>query len=150
MAQKTTYSFKDVKAAIVGPGGAFGLGDGAGTAEEGITVDASADLDTMTIGADGSGQHSLSADKSGRVTVRLLKTSPTNALLSAMVAFQRSGGGATHGQNTITITDLNRGDVITCRQVAFAKIPSLTYAKEAGIVEWDFNAIQIDQTLGGL
>lgn len=144
-----TYSFKDVKAAISGPGGAFSIGDGAGAAEEGITIDPSAEINMMQIGADGSGQHSLSADRSGRVTVRLLKTSPVNALLSALVAFQRSGA-AQHGQNTITITDLNRGDVITCQQCAFGKIPTLTYAKEAGINEWEFHAIRIDPTLGGL
>ncbi len=33
---------------------------------------------TMTIGADGEVMHSLHADKSGTVTVNLLKTSPTN------------------------------------------------------------------------
>lgn len=144
-----TYSFKDIQAAIVGPGGAINLGDGSGAAEEGITIEYSADVDGMLIGADGSGQHSLSMDRSGQITVRLLKTSPTNALLSAMMEFQRSGG-STHGQNTITVIDSNRGDVITARQVAFARRPALTYAKEAGINEWVFNSVQIDPTLGGL
>lgn len=143
----TTYSFKDVQAAITGPGGVINLGDGSGASDEGITIDPSADVDIMTMGADGSGQHSLVADKSGRLVVRLLKTSPTNALLSAMLAFQRSSA-AQHGQNTITIVDSNRGDVITARQAAFAKQPPLQYGKEAGMVEWEFNAVQIDVTLG--
>ncbi|MGU4704086.1 DUF3277 family protein, partial [Burkholderia cepacia] len=33
----TTYSFQDVASTIVGPGGAFSLGYGEATAEEGIT-----------------------------------------------------------------------------------------------------------------
>jgi len=142
-----TYSFLDVAASIVGPGGAFSLGNGAGAAEEGITVVPSGDINGMLIGADGTGQHSLYADKSGTVTVTLLKTSPTNKLLSLMYAFQTSSGAA-HGQNTLVINDKSRGDVITCRQVAFKKAPDLTYAKDGGTVVWEFAAIAIERTLG--
>lgn len=141
------YSFLDVQAAIVGPGGAFSLGSGAGAAEEGISIDPSGEIDGMQIGADGSGQHSLHADKSGKVTIRLLKTSPVNKLLSAMYNFQ-TASAASHGQNTITISDAVRGDVITCRQSAFAKAPNLNYGKEAGTQDWEFNAIAIDRVLG--
>jgi len=144
-----TYSFLEIQASLVGPGGFINLGNGAGTDEEGISIEPAAEVDIMRIGADGSGMHSLSADRSGRVTVRLLKTSPVNAQLSAMLAFQRSSG-AQHGQNTITITDSVRGDVVTCRQCAFGRVPALQYGKEAGLIEWEFNAIQIDPALGAL
>jgi len=143
-----TYSFLDVQATLVGPGGALSLGAGAGVSDEGISVDPTGDIDTMVIGADGEGMHSLHADKSGRIVVRLLKTSPVNSLLSALFAFQRSEGSV-HGQNTIVINDSNRGDVITCRQVAFSKAPPLQYGKEAGLIEWDFTAVKIDITLAG-
>jgi len=141
------YSFLDVKAALVGPGGAINLGDAAGVAEEGISIDPAGDVNTMMIGADGTGTHSLHADKSGQITVRLLKTSPTNALLSAMVNFQRSSA-ASHGQNTITIADVSRGDVITCEGCAFKRIPNMGYGKEAGVLEWVFDSIRVTQTLG--
>lgn len=141
------YSFLDVQAAIVGPGGAFSLGSGAGVADEGIEIDPSGEIDTMQIGADGTGQHSLHGDKSGKVTVRLLKTSPVNKQLSQMYNFQ-TASAASHGQNTITITDSVRGDVITCRQCAFAKAPNISYGKEAGTQDWEFNAIAIDRVLG--
>lgn len=142
-----TYSFLEVQATLVGPGGVIPLGQGAGVSDEGISVDPSAEVDTMVIGADGGGMHSLHADKSGKVSVRLLKTSPINGLLSAMLAFQRSSA-ATHGQNTITIVDMARGETVTCQGVAFTKAPALTYGKDAQLVEWDFNAIQIDSQLG--
>lgn len=141
-----TYSFLDIQATLVGPGGAINLGSGAALDDEGISITPTADVDTMQIGADGEGQHTLHADRSGRITIRLLKTSPTNALLSAMLAFQRSNG-ATHGQNTLVVHDSNRGDTITCRQVAFAKQPALSYGKEAGLLEWEFNAVKIDPVL---
>lgn len=142
-----TYSFLDVSATLMGPGGAIPLGNGAAAAEEGITITPTGPISGMQIGADGKGQHSLYGDKSGKVTVRLLKTSPTNALLSAMYAFQ-TASGATHGQNTLVINDSSRGDVITCEQAAFAKAPDLTFAKEAGTNDWEFDAIKITRTLG--
>lgn len=143
-----TYSFLDVQCAIVGPGGSFSIGSGSGAAEEGITIEPSEDLDTMTIGADGQAMHSLHADKSAKVTVRLLKTSPTNSLLAAQQALQRTSG-ASHGQNTLTVVNTVTGDVITCQQVAYAKVVSLTYAKDAGINEWHFNVGIMDVGLGG-
>lgn len=144
-----TYSFQDVKASITGPGGSFALGSGAGAAEEGISIEMSEDLNTMTIGADGSVMHSLHANKSGRVIVRLLKTSPTNALLSNMVAMQRTSS-ALHGQNVFVLSNPQTGDKITCQQVAFGKIPANTFAKEGGTLEWEFHAGIIDQSLAGL
>jgi hypothetical protein len=146
--QAVTYSFLSVLAAIVGPGGSFNLGTGSGNADEGISIEPSEDLDQMTIGADGSVMHSLHADRSGKLVVRLLKTSPTNALLGAMLALQRQSA-ANHGQNTLTVADSVRGDVITCQNVAFAKVPTITYAKDGGMNEWHFNAGQIAVGLGG-
>lgn len=142
-----TYSFIDVQAALVGPGGAVNLGDGSGASEEGISVAASDNINTMQVGADGYGQHSLHANKSGRVTVRLLKTSPTNQLLMNMYNFQ-TASPRTHGQNTISIRDSNRNDVITCEQCAFVKAPDLSFAVQAGMVEWDFESLRISRALG--
>ena len=146
---KLTYSFKEVQAAIVGPGGAINLGNGAGPASEGITFSPKSDVNVMTIGADGLGMHSLSADRSGSATMRFLKASPTNAALMLMYNLQIASG-AVHGQNTITLTDTNRGDVVTCEQVAFRKAPDLNYGMEAGMVEWDFDAVKMTRVLGGL
>lgn len=147
MSQVITYSFLDVHVAIVGPGGSFSLGAGAGTADEGIDIEPMEDLDVLTIGADGTPMHTLRANKAGKVTVRLLKTSPVNQQLAAMLAFQRTTS-ANHGQNTMTVANVASGDVITCQQVAFSKVPALKYATAAGINEWEFNAGIIDVGLG--
>ena len=136
----STYSFLDVQAAITGPGGGFLLGSGEGAAEEGITIAAAGDKSTMTIGAGGDGMHSLHGDTSGTVTVRLLKTSPVNAMLSEMYAFQ-TNSSITHGQNVLVLRDIARGDTVSCRNVAFKKFPDLQYAKEGGNVEWVFDAL---------
>lgn len=77
-----TYSFLDVTASLTGPTGVIDLGQGSANSEEGITQTMGGNKNTMTIGADGEVMHSLHADKSGTITVTLLKTSPVNKKLS--------------------------------------------------------------------
>lgn len=143
----TTYSFLDTQVSLTGPGGSISLGAGAGNSEEGITFEPVGDINTMTVGADGSVMHSLHADKSAKCAVKLLKTSPVNAQLSAMVAFQRTSG-ALHGQNTITLANGVTGDTITAQQVAFARIPNIDYAKDGGMLSWEFHIGVMDPFLG--
>lgn len=142
-----TYSFQDVVAAISGVGGSINLAAGAGVAEEGITIESVEDKNVMTIGADGSGMHSLIANESSTVTIRLLKTSPVNKQLQEMYN-QQTKSSANHGRNTITVRDAVRGDNITLAEVAFKKRPTVTYAKEGGLMEWMFDAIKTQSVLG--
>lgn len=143
----TTYAFQDVTATLAGPTGVVDLGYGAAVSEEGISIDMAGDKNTMMIGADGEGMHSLHADKSGQVTVRLLKTSPTNAKLQAMYDAQ-SLSAALWGQNVIVIRQTASGDTTTARSCAFKKKPALNYKKDGDIVEWVFDSIKIDTLLG--
>jgi hypothetical protein len=147
MPAPVTYSFLDVVASLIGPGGAFALGSGAGAAEEGISIEPVEDIDALTVGADGSTMHSLRANKAAKITIRLLKTSPVNEKLSTLLAFQRVSA-VNHGQNTLTIENKSMGDVITCQQVGFARAPNVMYARDAGMMEWTFNAGIVDIGLG--
>jgi hypothetical protein len=127
-----TYSFMDVQATLVADGAVLDLGAGSANSQEGITIAATGDKNTMTTGADGSVMHSLHADKSGQVTVRLLKTSPQNAKLMAIYDAQ-SESAALWGSN---------------RSCAFKKRPDMNYQVDGGIVEWVFDAGMIDSILG--
>lgn len=142
-----TYSFTDVSATLAGPTGMIDLGYGAAVADEGISIEAAGDKNTMIIGADGEGMHSLHADKSGTVTVRLLKTSPTNAKLQAMYDAQ-SLNSALWGNNLITVRQTVSGDTTVARSCAFKKKPALGYKKDGDTVEWVFDSIKIDTILG--
>ncbi|ABX15504.1 phage structural protein [Burkholderia multivorans] len=142
-----TYSFQDVSASIVGPGGAFSLGYGSANAEEGITIAQAGDKNTMTVGADGEVMHSLHADKSGQVTIRLLKTSPVNQKLMALYDAQ-SLDSRLWGKNLITVTQSVSGDVTACRSCAFKKKPDIGYKKDGDVIEWVFDAAKIDSVLG--
>lgn len=141
------YSFLDVKASIIGPGGSFNIGSGAGVTDEGITTSYKEDKNTQTTAADGQAMNALNASKSGTVTLRLLKTSPVNAQLSAMYNLQAVSSSA-WGLNVISIKSLTSGDSITCTNCAFKKHPDVTYDKDGRHNEWVFDAV-IDMSLGG-
>ena len=102
----------------------------------------------MTMGADGAVMHSLHAAKPGRLTVRLLKTSPINAILSAMYNLQQSVPGL-WGINAIQFADIVRGDVVSLTSAAFAGQPAITYDVEGPKNEWIFDGVLVEQ-LGAL
>ena len=131
------YSFKNGVGAISGPGGTFQIGSGAGNAEEGITTSMVEEKDLATVGADGTLMHTLRAGNVGKMAIRLLKTSPVNAQLSAMYNFQK-GNPALWGTNTLTVFDISRGDVATLSQGAFLKNPDATWAKDGNTIDWEF------------
>ena len=142
-----TYSFLDVTASLTGPTGVIDLGQGSANSEEGITQTMGGNKNTMTIGADGEVLHSLHADKSGTITVTLLKTSPLNKKLS--LAFNaQSQSSATWGNNVIVIRNTASGDISTARSCAFQKQPDFNNAKEGGTVAWVFDCGKIAQLLG--
>lgn len=142
-----TYSFLNVSAVLVGPGGTIQLGAGAAAAKEGIKIMFSTDTNKKDVGADGRGMHSLRADKSGQYEVSLLKTSPTNQLLTTMFNLQRSSS-ALHGINVLTVTDPVRGDLYVGSQVAFVKFPDNAYSEDGNMLVWRFDAITIEPVLG--
>lgn len=143
-----TYSFSDTSVVLSGPGGLITIsGSGSGAAEEGVTIEMAEDKDTMTIGADGSGMHSLHAGHSGTISIRLLKTSTINQALQIMYDFQRISS-ANWGQNTLLFRNAVIGDIGSAIGAAFRKFPSNAYAKEGPSFEWGFNCVQIDTILG--
>jgi hypothetical protein len=142
-----TYCFLDVAATLTGPGGTISLGSGAGDAEEGISVEFLEDKARLVTGADGTPMISMNPSKAGRILVRLLKTSPVNALLNQMYNLQIASS-LVFGQNVLVVTNLITGDDYTCTSVAFEKHPRNDYGKEAGMLEWNFLAGVIDPVLG--
>ncbi len=141
------YSFQDVSASIVGPTGSADLGYGAAVQEEGIIFTQKSEVNTMTIGADGKGMHSLHADKSGRVTVKILKTSPMNSILMAMFDAQRIAASL-WGQNVIVARQTAAGDIVTALDCAFCKPPDIKYAQVGDFLEWEWDTLEIDRILG--
>lgn len=143
----STYSFMDITASMTGPTGAIDLGYGSANSEEGIVVAMSEAKNTMTIGADGEGMHSLHAGKSGTITINLLKTSPVNKKLSLMYNAQ-SQSSTLWGNNVFVLRNTASGDLVTARGGAFQKQPDWQNAKVGSMVAWVFDCLKIDELLG--
>ncbi|XTZ36844.1 phage structural protein [Salmonella enterica] len=142
-----TYSFMDVTATLTGIGGFVDIGAGSANSEEGLVVAMGGAKNTMTVGADGEVMHSLNANKSGTITVTLLKTSPVNQRLAQMYSRQ-SISSSMWGNNVIVIRNKTSGDVITARSVAFQKLPDNANGTTGGNMSWVFDCGKIDQMLG--
>ena len=138
------YSFVSVSASIVGPGISQIV---TGAAREGYTIRMDDDKSTHTVGADGSGMHSMRASQAGTITFRLLKTSAMNKVFSDMYAYQ-TASPALFGRNTISVGDKNLGDQVTATGCGIVKFTDLSYGDEGGMNEWAFKSTYIDQVLG--
>jgi hypothetical protein len=144
----STYAFQDVTASLSGPGGTLTLsGAETAAAEEGITVTWGEELNTQTIGADGSVMNSMHSARAGTATFRLMKTSPLNAMISSMIKYQHQSS-ALWGRNTITIADTARGDLYTLVGCAWVRFPTNTYAKVGNVLEYELHVALIDTNLG--
>jgi hypothetical protein len=142
----STYSFLNVQASIIGPGLVAQLGASAGAAKEGLSTEFDEDKTTVTTGADGAIMTSLRASQTGRIIVRLLKTSPYNAVLSNAFNFQRVSA-INWGNNLVRIVDKARGDVVTGRQMSFVRYPSNTWGEDGNTLEWTLMGI-VNEILG--
>jgi len=141
-----TYSFVDVQVALKAPSASFILSEN-GIAEEGVRIAMTAEKGILTMGADGSGMHSMRAANNGRVTVNLLKMSPINAQMSTLYRYQRMSA-ANWGNIQITVNNPVTGDNITCSLGAFVKQADVGYAVEGGFLIWEFNFADVDEILG--
>ena len=144
-----SYSFADVHGLIAGPFCSILLGNDSGSSEEGISVESLDERTKMTIGADGSGMHSLIQNRAARIIARFLKTSPQNAALQLALNAQ-SSSSLFWGQNVINVSNPVTGDALVAVGCAFGKQPGNLWAKDANIIEWEFYAIRATQTMGGM
>lgn len=142
------YDFLGNQLSITGPGGTFIIGGpDTAAAEEGFSIEYVDDQNASTGGADGSVMMSKIASRRARLTVRLQKTSPVNALLNSMWRTQHANA-ADWGTNVITHRDIARGDSNTLTQCAFARHPGVTYAIRGNTMEWVFDVGFWDPILG--
>lgn len=140
------YSYMNVQASLVGPGGNVNLGFGSGSAEEALKVEMVEEKGDTKTGSDGQIMQSLRAGNVGRITCTFLKTSPTNALLSQMYNTQKTLSSL-WGNNVIRVSDTARGDVVLGTSMAFVKQPDVVYGKDGDMLAWIFVG-NVDEQLG--
>jgi hypothetical protein len=136
-----TYDPKDVLVIV----GGFALSGFA--PDTFVEVVRNADAMTLVMGADGQGVRTKSADRSGRITIRLLQTSESNAILDAFAnADELDGSGAVPAM----VKD-NRGLILHAAEQAWVvKKPSSEFGgSESQPREWVLESDNIAMVEGG-
>lgn len=100
-----------------------------------VTAERNEDMWTTQIGTDGEDTRSKSNNRSGSITVSLMQTSDSNAVLSALALTDEASNSAAL---PLQIKD-NSGNTLLIAETAWIKkMPSVEYGREAGPREWVF------------
>jgi hypothetical protein len=130
MAINTAYGIVNVANTVDGQQ-VQGLWDG----DDAFVITQGAEKGSMLIGADGSGLFSISADKSATITIRLMHTSPTHALLMRKLKRQQAVG-AVSAAFPVTKMDTGSGEGGSADKCFIQSAPVDQTGKNATVREW--------------
>jgi len=125
------YGFGNVTAVLDAEHEITGFGEG----DDVITAERSSDGASHVIGADGGMAVSVSSDKSGTVTIKLLKISSSNKYLNQRYALQEAGAKTFRPLNLV-VKDVHRLDVIVGVSGYIQKLPQVRHGAKASEQEW--------------
>lgn len=100
------------------------------------------------VGAGGDMMVSLSADRSGEVTFKLQRTSPSNVYLGNLARSQQAAGGATFVPITLLAMDTYRQDKGIGSGGYLRKLPDASWGAMAGDYEWSIIVQSLDMLFG--
>jgi hypothetical protein len=111
-----------------------------------ISVERNNDMWALKMGADGVGARAKTNDKSGRVTMTLLQSSPSNDVLSAFaIADEASNAGAV----PLLIRDGSGRTLVSALTAWVVKMPAAAFAKEVGNRQWIVESDSLQIFIGG-
>ncbi len=139
------YSFRDVTAIIDAEHEVTGYATG----DDVIMAERNVDSASSTVGADGSMMLSVSADKSGKVTFKLLKTSSSNRYLLNRLRELEIGSSSFRPLN-MTVKDVHRQDVIVGIAGYVTKPPTTKHGEKGAEHEWVLNFQRLEIDLGNM
>lgn len=127
---------------IVGSGIMSGFADGSF-----VTIAYNEDAWSLYMGTDGSATRAKSNNNSGKITIQLAQSSPSNAFLSALaIADRLSNAGAV----PVLIKDGNGDTTLFSAKAAWVvKMPDSEYARETGTREWVLETHDLNGQIGG-
>lgn len=105
------------------------------------------DLYSLEMGADGSGCRIRNADESGKFEITLLKSSPSNDLLSALAVLDRA---TAQGVVPVQVKDGNGAAVASAEKAWVVKPADLERGKELGDVTWTLQTDKLKLIQGGI
>lgn len=111
-----------------------------------VTIERNNDMWALKTGADGIGTRAKSSDKSGRVTVTLMASSPSNDVLSGLaIADELSGAGAA----PLLVRDGSGRTLAAALTAWVVKLPTVEFSKEVGNRAWIFESDSLTLFIGG-
>lgn len=111
-----------------------------------ISAERNEDSFSLQVGAGGEFTRTRNRNESGRVTLTLLQTSPSNDILSAFLKLDEMGG---LGKGPLSIKDL-RGNTVVFAETAWLTRPaSVEYGTEGSSREWVFETGRLEMNVGG-
>jgi hypothetical protein len=111
-----------------------------------VTIERNNDMWALKMGADGIGTRAKSNDKSGKITLTLMSSSPSNDVLSGLaIADENTGAGAA----PVLVRDGSGRTVATAAAAWVTKIPSTEFAKEVTNRVWVIETDNLQLFIGG-
>ena len=120
-----------------------------------INAEYNEDLYALKVGADGEATRSRNNNNSGRVTLTLLATSPSNAALSSLFNLDLFTPGAV-GTGPLLIKDRSGSTIVSAETAWIVKPPAMEFAREASEREWILETDNLlffagsNSTIGGI
>ncbi len=111
-----------------------------------IEVEREEDGWTVYVGSLGDVCRTKNLNRTGKITITLMQTSPINDLLAARATLDESTGDEF---GPIQIKDLNGTMLVYGAEAWIMKRPKIERGKESGTVQWVFMVAQLEQFEGG-
>lgn len=104
---------------------------------------------TKKVGVKGKATRSATNNKGATIKVTAMYTSPTNKLLSAAHAADMAAGNGS-GIAPLTVTDrLGNGELHFAPKAWIKRTPDFAWAKEVGVITWEFDCESIEDMYAG-
>ena len=111
-----------------------------------VTIERNEDAWMLKVGVDGIGTRAKNNNRSGKITFKLMQTSPSNSTLSALTVADELSGKAAF---TVLIRDANGSTLVSALTAWVAKFPSTEFGKEVLTREWSIETDNLIVFVGG-
>lgn len=113
-----------------------------------LSITREADAFTSVVGTDGEVSRSKSNDRRATIEIKLMSTSPTNDLFSAILSGDiNANGGA--GVGAFLVVDLSGASLYSAGNAWITKGPDVTYGREATERTWVLQVDKLFEFTGG-
>jgi hypothetical protein len=143
-----SYSFKDIAVLVSAPPAipehqVTGFADG----DDVIMIERNTENAKYKVGAGGQMAVAITADRTGKITLKLQQTSPSNKIFNAIHSLQQAGPRKM-APVQIFLQDLSRQDTAVALAGVIEKLPSISRGEGINNQEWVFVCEDVEIFLG--